>query len=313
MSAVAHLVLYGVSGACCAAACLLVALLFWRHLRAWTDPGAQSLTLRILPLAPLYALCALVSLLVPRVYVYVDAARDLYEAYALVQFARLQLHHFYRRGASYFGLWQQLSFEEKHGGARDATHAANLEALLCECEPVRLCCGALVVWPSLETLAWIERAVSQYALVRLGCALLSIGLYESGRHAHRSLDPAQAYFWVCAVANASLSLAIAAVLLLCALLERVIWAHDPLLKFGSLKFVIFLVFWQSVALSALAYTDVLPLVYFAPWPAARVVDALDNTLVCVEMAALALVHLWVWRADEPQRTSALWATLRETL
>jgi hypothetical protein len=315
MTAPTHIALYCVSALGAALSCGVSLWLCYLHVRNRQDPTTCMYTLRVLALAPLYAFCSAIQLAIPRLAVYLVCACEVYEAVALYQFVKLLLHLFYHRAP---GLGLQagdaVPFEERHQDP-EAWQAHNTEVLFEQCEPAVLCCGALTLWPSAELLRGLRYAALQYLVVRCAHSVVAVALHESPGEqgfAH-SLDPGHAYFWTSSLVNLSISAALFAVFLLIALLEPVVWAHDPWLKFGSLKLVIFFCFWQTMVLSALGYAQMLPLAYFAPWNAARLIDALDSTLVCVEMAALSVYHHWIFRPDEPQRTSVLSHVLRETL
>lgn len=319
MTAATHIVLYCVCALGAALSCVLSAWLAYAHLRQAHDPTVCTYTLRILALAPLYAFCSALQLAVPRLSAYLGGVCEVYEAVALYQFVKLLLHQFYHRapglglaGAS--GLESAMPFEERHQDP-EAWQAQNTEALFEECEPAVLCCGALTLWPSAALLRGLRYAVLQYLVVRLAHTVVAVALQEAPGEAPyvHSMEPAHAYFWTSTLVNLSITLALGAVFVLISLLEPVVWAHDPWLKFASLKLVIFFCFWQTLLLSALGYAQMLPLAYFAPWDAARLIDGLDSALVCFEMAALSVYHHWIFRADEPQRASVLPHVLRETL
>jgi hypothetical protein len=310
-----HIVLY-CGAALATAACLALTLgQLTAQAQQWGDRRALHHTSAVLGLAPVYAVCALVALVWPRAQPYCDGVGSVVEACALYELVALLLHYFYQkapRGKRAESRVVPLTFLELRDDP--ALHEQQqLELLFEECAPVEYCCGALVLWPSGAMLRWARRLVAQYVLVRLCETVVQIALHESAEQAYdRSPDPRHAYFWMTSLVNLSMTLALGAALLLVELLEPVLWPHDPWLKFGSLKLLIFALYWQSMALSGLAYLGQLPLAYFAPWSVLRLADALQNTLVCVEMALLALCWHWVFRTDEPKRVSALPEVLRDT-
>lgn len=320
MIPVAHTIIYTLSGVTTFIACCLSLALVYAHWVNWADPVAQNHTVRIILLAPLYALCSLASLLWPRYFVYFNGVCELYEAYVLYQFFLLLLHCFAKRVTyiDYFGdgaereidRKKEIPFEER-GRVTEAVQEARTRNYFEACRPVEVC-GYVLVEPTVTLLQRLHWIVAQYGPARLIYTLLVIGLYETDAYAHRSLSPAGAHFWMTGLINLSITLAVGGVLLFIVLVKQVIWQHDPVLKFGSLKLVIFFVFWQSVLFTALASGEVLPVVYFAPWNTTETVDALDNTVVCVEMALLALYHIWIFRSDETRRTSTLWSLLQQS-
>jgi hypothetical protein len=304
MPPLSHILLYSVSGGCVLATCVLTMVLGCRHLQNWADPVGQRLTLRVVALLPIYSLCSLASLLLPRLFIYFDSVRELYEAYVLHQFVLLMLHYFYRRAPAHFGLRNALRYEEKCHDS-EVFASENLEELFTECEPVVMCCGWLVVEAGPRTLATLRYTVLQYLVMRTLFTVVAVPVHESGLYHHRDLDPSYAYFWLTALLTLSICAAVGAMLLLLGFVKKVVWAHDPTLKFLSLKLVICLIFWQSLLFNGLVYADMIPTLYFVPWSATEVVGALDNLLICVEMAFLSLYHQWIFRYDETQRASPL--------
>lgn len=310
-----HTLLYAVSGVAAAVSCVATLVLAYRHWVNWADPEGQRLTLQILALAPIYAACSAVSIGWHRGAIYCDAACELYEAYVLYQFLRLMVHYAARRATDlhYTSLGAKgardcsndVPFEERHlvnAAVRDARTLAYFE----ECPPLVLC-RCVSIEPTGQLFTKLHWAVAQYGGARALYTVLVIALREAGLHQNRSLSPTNANLWLLGMVNVSATAAIAAILLFVTLARPLLWQHDPVLKFGSLKLVVFFVFWQSVLLTALGHWDTLPLRLLAPWTEARAIDALDNTAVCVEMALLAVYHHWIFPSDETQRTSPMWS------
>ncbi len=280
-----------------------------QHWTQWLDPRGQSLTLSIIALAPVYATARLLSVAVHRLHLYSAAACELYEAFVLYQFYALMWHYFERRVAHLEHFTEgcvrrrdrsaEIPFEERRR-VTAAVRTARAKAYFESVAPVELLWGLVYIEPSVQLLEAIQWAVVQYAPVRLVYSLLVIALAGAGHYHHRSLSFDGAYFWLNACVNVSISVAIAAVLLFLALARDELWQHDPMLKFGSLKLIIFFIFWQSVLFTLLDGQGALPLP----------VDTFDSAVVCVEMAVLALYHIWIFRSDETRLTSALWARLR---
>lgn len=304
----AHALLYAASGLCCTVCVIASGWLAWLHINRRRDLIVSHYTLCVLALAPLYALLSLGVLVLPRLAPYMQGACELYEAVALLQFVRLLLHLFYHRTPHYdfSRAASEASFEERQKDP-DEVQARATEHLFEECESAHLCCGLFVFQPSATRLRWLRACVWQYLFVRVTYAIVWIALYETDSQtgvASVSLE---------CIAGVSISVAMYATFVLIALLEPVLWPHDPWLKFASLKIVIFFCFWQSVVLQLLGYLDALPLYYFEPWDKAQVQDSLDALLVCFQMAVLAVFHHWIFREDEAQRASPLPDILRETL
>jgi len=334
--------LYTVPSLACVVALCATLGLAHRHRQNWMDPVGQRHTLAILALMPVYSLCSLASIVLPRAFIYFDAARELYEAFVLYQLLQLLLHLFYQRallhcgaasarGQANFVSPNALPFEERRS-AGEAFTARNTADMFVQCDPVQpcaRCCPGWEIWPSEGKLLAVRVAVAQYAVARALYSFAAILLQNAGQLHHRSLEPQYPYLWLTLAINCSVSLAVLALLYLVTATYDVVWMHDPLLKLAAIKVVVFFIFWQSILFSALAYVDVISPALFRSAAglggsaaggsataggsaagtvtggdnSAAVVDKLCNALICCELAVLSCYNWWIFRWDEKQRTS----------
>jgi len=84
---------YVYSGICVVAVFCQAFYLFYSHFSHWRLPYLQKLFLRIALLPLVFATLAFAALHWPRAYEALDAARNIYEGYALYSFASLMILH----------------------------------------------------------------------------------------------------------------------------------------------------------------------------------------------------------------------------
>jgi hypothetical protein len=119
--------------------------------------------------------------------------------------------------------------------------------------------------------------------------LQSFGLYRDG-----DFSPQSGYLYITIIYNISISLALYALFLFYYATKELLSSYDPVLKFLTVKSVIFLSFWQGVLLAILEKAGVINALYSEDGvPMAKegtVAAGYQNFIICIEMmfAAIAL-------------------------
>lgn len=284
----------------------LTALLVHRHYAACCEPEARRLVVCVLLMVPVYGVCSCLSLFLPRQFLYLDIVKEAYEAFVLYQFYQLLVHLFARRAPFHFDETQRFGQADKCAISEEARDRQTDE-LFARCQPYVAPCHLATITPSAPLLWHIRLCVQQYLVLRLALPLVLVVLHNIGVYEHRQLTADAAYMWLTlGLCNLSMTVAVAAVFLLVALIKPVIAPHTPLLKFMAIKLILVFIFWQSLLFSLLAACDALPFWLFVPaWTPLQTTEALHSSLICFELAALALYHHWIFPYDEHQRTSML--------
>lgn len=281
--------LYGVSGSLSALAILLSGHLMVRHLLHWHDAAAQLSIVRIVMMIPVYALMSWLAILFGQFAIYFDLIRDAYESLVLYEFFCLLQHHFMQEAARYF---------DCHDA--DYTLADFLRRYEATEWPFPFCCAPLLT-PDHRFFALVRGCLLQYVLLKpvlsFMAVLLSIrGQYQVG---HFALN--DGFLWISVVSNVSICIALYMLVVFFTLIADVVEPRGALSQFLSIKILIFFIFWQSLGISALYYFDLAPL--FSDWGPLRSQVTLENALICGEVFALAVAHLWIYSV-EPYRPEA---------
>ncbi|PAA49046.1 hypothetical protein BOX15_Mlig005766g1 [Macrostomum lignano] len=240
------------------------------HLINYTNPGLQRYIIRILWMVPIYSLNAWFALRFPKQSIYLDTMRECYEAYVI--------HNF----MMYLLCYLRSSYPD-------------LEFMLEQRDPVKhlfpICC--MPPWPmGRPFLDRCKHGVLQYSVIRpittvitLICELL--GVYGEGDF----LRFDSAFPYILFVNNMSQVWAMYCLILFYKCCRRELSPMRPVSKFLCVKFVVFLSFWQSIAIAILAASGVIGRV--EAWKLEdpkSVARALQDFAICVEMFLAALAH-----------------------
>lgn len=247
----------------------------YQHLRWYSCPSEQRWIIRILFIVPVYAFDSWLSLIffTNDVYIYFNSIRDCYEAFVIYSF--LSLCYEYLGGESNI-------MAEIRGKPIKPTNYATLT-----------CCLAGKQY-TIEFLRFCKKATLQFCLIKpimaaLTLILMMMGKYEDGDW---SLD--RGYFYITFVYNISVSLALYGLFLFYTATKDLLHPYNPILKFFTVKSVIFLSFWQGFLIAVLGATSAIDPVYDAEGheiiSRGTVAAGYQNFLICVEMffAAIAL-------------------------
>ena len=116
-----------------------------------------------------------------------------------------------------------------------------------------------------------------------------------GRYCPESLNPVFAHLWVMGIEAVAVTIAMYSIIQFYYQVRKDIAQHSPLLKVLAIKLVIFLSFWQTIAISLLTGSGAIK-----PSPKFQTPDikvGIPSFLLCIEMAFFAFFHLFAfsWR------------------
>ncbi|XP_059204274.1 transmembrane protein 184A [Centropristis striata] len=264
----------GLSGIFVWSALLITCHQIYTHLRSYTVPNEQRYIIRILFIVPVYAFDSWLSLLFisnDQYYVYFDSVRDCYEAFVIYNFL-------------------SLSFEYL-GGESAIMSEIRGKPIQSSCLYGTCCLGGMSY--SIGFLRFCKQATLQFCVVKPIMAVITIILQAFGKYHDGDFNINGGYLYITIIYNFSVSLALYALFLFFFATSDLLRPYEPVLKFLTIKSVIFLSFWQGMVLAILERCGVIPNALFIDGQevgAGTVAAGWQNFIICIEMffAAIAL-------------------------
>ncbi|KAG5900463.1 hypothetical protein JTB14_010878 [Gonioctena quinquepunctata] len=252
----------------------------YHHLRWYTNPTEQRWIVRILFIVPIYATHSWISLLFfnsENFYVYFFAVRDCYEAFVIYNFLSLCYE--------YLGGEGNIMSEIREKPIKSS-------CLNCTC----LLNGKTY---TIGFLRFCKQATLQFCIVKPVMAFVTIILQVMGHYRDGDWNPDGGYIYITIINNISVSLALYGMFLFYVATRDLLTPYEPVLKFFTIKSIIFLSFWQGVLLAILEKAEViLPLEDSNGSRSSGTVSAgYQNFLICIEMffAAISLRYAFPYR------------------
>ncbi|KAK7476950.1 hypothetical protein BaRGS_00031809 [Batillaria attramentaria] len=254
---------------------LALPISFWgilQHLVYFTRPNLQRHIIRVLWMVPIYAMNAWFALRFPSAAIYLDTARECYEAYVIYNFMRYLLNFLH----------------DEH---------PDLEQLL-ENKPrvkhiIPFCC--LPAWPSGRVfLNRCKHGVLQYTVVRPAMTVIAFLTELAGKYDEGDFNFSSSWSYIVVINNVSQIWAMYCLVLFYKGTKEELAPLKPVPKFLCVKAVVFVSFWQSTLIAALAKLDVIP--KNGTWvfyhDVNEVATGLQDFLICIEMFLAAIAHYY---------------------
>ncbi|XP_007939427.1 transmembrane protein 184A [Orycteropus afer afer] len=258
---------HGISGIFVWAALVLTCHQIYLHLRSYTVPHEQRYIIRLLLIVPIYALDSWLSLLLlgsRQYYIYFDSVRDCYEAFVIYSFLSL--------------CFQYL------GGESAIMAEIRGKPIQSSCFYGTCCLRGMSY--SIGFLRFCKQATLQFCIVKPTMAALTIILQALGKYHEGDLNLRSGSLYITLVYNVSVSLALYALLLFYEATRELLRPFEPLLKFLTIKAIIFLSFWQGMLLAILEKCKVIPEVQAVDGSLVRagtLAAGYQNFFICIEM------------------------------
>jgi hypothetical protein len=135
---------------------------------------------------------------------------------------------------------------------------------------------------------WVS--IFQYCFVRVFFTIVSVITQALDLYCLESLSPAFSHIWVMVFETISISVAMYCLIQFYVQIKDDIRQHKPLLKITAIKLVIFLSFWQTIAISFLTSSGAVKATNHLQTPDIKV--GIPALLLCIEMAFFAVFHIW---------------------
>ncbi|EDS36547.1 conserved hypothetical protein [Culex quinquefasciatus] len=253
----------------------------YQHLRWYTNPQEQRWIVRILFIVPIYATYSWISLLFfnsESVYVYFFTVRDCYEAFVIYNFLSLCYEYL--------------------GGEGNIMSEIRGKPIKSSCL-YGTCCLTGKTY-TIGFLRFCKQATLQFCLVKPLMAFIIIFLQAFGHYHDGDWSADGGYIYITVIYNISVSLALYGLYLFYFATRDLLTPFDPVLKFCTVKSVIFLSFWQGVGLAILEKAEVISPIVDAggsTTSAGTVSAGYQNFFICIEMlfAAIALRYAFPYQ------------------
>ncbi|KAI1342361.1 DUF300-domain-containing protein [Xylariaceae sp. FL0016] len=272
-----------IAGASTVVAYIASFYLMWRHAINYTKPREQKHIIRILFMVPIYATSAFLCIWFYWHAVYYQVLSDCYEAFAIASFFALMCHYIAP------DLHDQKEFFRQMRPVKGWVWPLNWFAKCCGGErgPWRTPKSGLTWF----NIIWI--GIYHYCFIRVAMTITAVVTQHFDRYCESSNLPVFAHIWVVAIESIAVTIAMYCVIQFYVQLKEPLSEHKPFLKVLAIKLVIFLSFWQSIAISVGTSTlHIVSANSVLAYPDLKV--GIPSLLLCIEMALFGILHLWAF-------------------
>lgn len=242
-----------------------------QHVIHFTQPKLQKHIIRILWMVPIYAINAWLGLVYPKHSVFMDCARECYEAYVIYNFMVYLLNY--------------LNMEI------DLEACLELKSQVYHIFP--LCC--LPPWTmGTEFVHLCKHGILQYTVVRPVTTFMSFICKLSGVYGGGQFRADVAFPYLVVVNNLSQFAAMYCLVLFYKATASELKPMRPLPKFLCIKAVVFFSFFQGVLIDLLVYFGIFVSKSNDPGDGLNISTRLQNVLICIEMCIAAITHHYIF-------------------
>ncbi|KAJ7437459.1 DUF300-domain-containing protein [Mycena galericulata] len=245
------------------------------QLRNYRKPALQRMVVRIMVMVPLYGVSSLISLFSLEAAFFIDAIRDIYEAFVIYCFFVLLL--------SYLGGERSLLIMLHGRPPKDPVF------------PVSLFKREIDVSDPYMFL-FLKRGILQYVQVKPILAVATLILKALGKYNEGNLSATSGYLYISIVYNTSICLSLYCLAVFWICVNDDLKPFRPVPKFLCVKGILFFSFWQALFISILVSTGVITHIgpYTRDEDQDKIALALTDTLICIEMPLFAFAHAYAF-------------------
>ncbi|KAL2232278.1 protein LAZ1 homolog 1-like [Sesamum indicum] len=264
-------------------ALVLSMYLIFEHLAAYKQPEEQKFLIGLILMVPVYAVESFLSLLDSHAAFKCEIIRDCYEAFAMYCFERYLI-------ACLGGEVSTIEFMECQSWVASSIPLLDQAYSYGVVEhPFPLNCFLRDWELGSDFYQAVKIGIVQYMLLKMICALLamifeSLGVYGEGKFEWR-----YAYPYLAAVLNFSQTWALYCLVQFYSVTKNKLAPIKPLAKFLTFKSIVFLTWWQGVAVAFL-----FSFVTFKGSLARVLKTRIQDYIICIEMGVAAVIHLYVF-------------------
>ncbi|KAK9129248.1 hypothetical protein Sjap_009735 [Stephania japonica] len=265
---------------------LSVYLLF-EHLSSYKNPEEQKFLIGVILMVPCYTIESFISLANPSISVDCEILRDCYEAFAMYCFGRYLV-------ACLGGEERTIEFMKRQGRTNSKTpllqHSSE-KGFVHHPFPMNY---VLKPWKLGQ---WFYQVVKfgivQYMIIKSFSAILAVILEAFGVYCEGEFKLNCGYPYMAVVLNFSQSWALYCLVQFYTVTKDELEHIKPLAKFLVFKSIVFLTWWQGVAIALLCS---LGLVKSPIAQGLQFKSSIQDFIICIEMTIASIVHLYVFPA-----------------
>ncbi|XP_031250466.1 protein LAZ1 isoform X1 [Pistacia vera] len=261
--------------------------LVFEHLSAYKNPEEQKFLIGVILMVPCYAVESFVSLTNPSISVDCEILRDCYESFAMYCFGRYLV-------ACLGGEERTIEFMEREGRA---SYKNPLLEPSFEKGTVQHPFPMNYVLKPWKLGQWFYQVVKigivQYMIIKSLSAILAVVLEAFGVYCEGDFKLRCGYPYIAVVLNFSQSWALYCLVQFYTVTKDELAHIKPLAKFLTFKSIVFLTWWQGVAI-ALLYA--LGLFKSPVAQGLEFKSSVQDFIICIEMGIASIVHLYVFPA-----------------
>ncbi|KAF9255407.1 DUF300-domain-containing protein [Marasmius fiardii PR-910] len=256
------------SGVSTLAAVVVSTTSIWLQLKNYRKPYLQRMVVRIMVMVPLYAVSSFIALFSLKAAFFIDAVRDIYEAFVIYCFFVLLL--------SYLGGERSLLILMHGRPPKDPPFPVNFfKREIDVSDPY--------------TFLFLKRGILQYVQVKPILAIVTMILKALNKYNEGDLRANSGYLYISIVYNFSICLSLYCLAMFWVCVHEDIKPFRPVPKFLCVKGILFFSFWQSIAISILVAAGVIT--KLGPYTDNESISlGLTDCLICVEMPLFAIAH-----------------------
>ncbi|KAJ4483860.1 DUF300 domain-containing protein [Lentinula aciculospora] len=242
------------------------------QLKNYRKPYLQRMVVRIMVMVPIYAVSSFISLFSLEAAFFIDAVRDIYEAFVIYCFFVLLL--------SYLGGERSLLILLHGRPPKDPPFPVNLfRREIDVSDPY--------------TFLFLKRGILQYVQVKPILAIATMVLKACGKFNEGDLRANSGYLYVSVIYNISICLSLYCLAMFWICVNDDLKPFRPMPKFLCVKGILFFSFWQSIVISIIVAAGVIK--RLGPYTDPESISlGLTDTLICVEMPFFAIAHIFAF-------------------
>eukprot|EP01112_Ceratiomyxa_fruticulosa_P015218 TRINITY_DN4452_c0_g1_i1.p1 TRINITY_DN4452_c0_g1~~TRINITY_DN4452_c0_g1_i1.p1 ORF type:complete len:392 (-),score=48.42 TRINITY_DN4452_c0_g1_i1:146-1321(-) len=283
-----HNIMWIVTAVLAFVTCVISFVHVYKHLRNFHSPSTQKYIVRILFIVPIYAIDSWISYRFYWLAIYFDLVRDCYEAFVIYNFFSLCLE--------YLGGYHT---------AKDALEHKEMKLV------APLCCFRIP--PNRGLLRTCKRLVLQYVILRPTVSVICVIMQTQHVYCPGSWAVNHGYLYTSIIMFCSVTVAMYGLLLTYSSASAELAPNKPMQKFLSVKFVIFLSFWQSIVVAGMVEIGVIRATTY--WTADNVSEGVQDVLTICEMFIAAIWHMYAypWKLYELDKKTNVFKAFAEVI